>query len=147
VLPDLTDATRQWCRQWLLMLTWLLTSVLALLIMAPMATAYQWSLISDSAVIAAAMGIVGSVLHIRERDLAVNNSEYCMLLLSSCWLVLSGCCWLVTVCMLLVGDCVLLSVGTCTPSWMLVNPGSQLPSTCILYCSAPSSPDDDSLFA
>lgn len=130
VLPDLTDATRQWCRQWLLMLTWLLTSVLALLIMAPMATAYQWSLISDSAVIAAAMGIVGSVLHIRERDLAVNNSEYrILLLLPSHNNVLV---------LLLVGKCALLLLGvTCTPSCLLTQTRNQLPLA-YACCTAPS---------
>lgn len=75
LLPDLSAPVRTWQRQRFLMAVWLCSSIMALLVMSPMATANRWSLVADSSVIAAALGIMGSVLHLRERELASNNSE------------------------------------------------------------------------
>jgi O-antigen/teichoic acid export membrane protein len=61
LLPDLSSTVQSWNKQWLLMLAWLVTSVVTILVIAPLAAFHHWSLVSMGAIVTAAFSTVGIV--------------------------------------------------------------------------------------
>jgi hypothetical protein len=59
LLPDLSSTVQTWNKMWPLMLTWLLTTLMTILAMTPLAAYHHWALVSMGAIVTAAFSTVG----------------------------------------------------------------------------------------
>lgn len=71
-LPDLPSTVQMWHNQRPLMLVWLVSSLISLVLFAPLFMASGLFLAAE---IAAIMGVIASVVQLCERELAAGNSE------------------------------------------------------------------------
>jgi uncharacterized membrane protein HdeD (DUF308 family) len=77
LLPDLSTTAQRWNKIWLLMLSWLLTNILSVLLVVPLAASHQWSLVTDAAMISAAFGAAGIVQYLMRPRGQPEDGEYC----------------------------------------------------------------------
>jgi hypothetical protein len=72
-LPDLPSTVQMWHNQRPLMLVWLVSSLISLVLFAPLFMASGLFLAAE---IAAVMGVIAAVVQLCERELAAGNSEW-----------------------------------------------------------------------
>lgn len=75
-LPDLPNAVQMWHGQRFIMMAWLVSSLVSLVLFAPLFMASGLFLAAE---IAAVLGIIASVVQLCERGLAASNSEWLLL--------------------------------------------------------------------
>lgn len=87
-LPDLPSTVQMWHNQRPLMLVWLASSLISLVLFAPLFMASGLFLAAE---IAAIMGVIAAVVQLCERELAAVNSE-CAQSLARCQRLAGACC-------------------------------------------------------
>ena len=84
-LPDLPSTVQLWHDQRLIMVVWLISSVISLVLFAPLFMASGLFLAAE---IAAVMGVIAAIVQLCEKEIASSNSEY---RLQGLWICV-GCC-------------------------------------------------------